>query len=385
MKQRAPRSLEIHGRLLATLVPLTDRFRYRSNCVNRKKPYVLSRFACLRREGQSLILESPLGHARVVLHHSAAAACVAELCTTGCRAKELAASVDGLSAEIALKFLEFLCNAGAISSVYAHGDAAENRDPALDSWEFHDLLFHSRSRVGRHGNPYGRVDRFHLPDEAKPVFKKRMSAHRIKLHSPDIASLCEQDVPFTRVLEERKSKRAQGKKMITSDQLGEFLFRSLRVRSVVNPDGSESTRRVYPCSGAAYELEVYLAIDRCRGVRAGLYHYDPLHHRLEHLAGKNSSVVRLLKTAAATAHTTVPQVLILVTARFQRLMLHYASIAYAAILKDVGVLYQTFYLVATAMGLSACALGAGDSDLFAETAKLNYYTESSVGEFLLNA
>lgn len=385
MKQRAPRRLKIHTKLLATLVPLTDRFRYQSNCVDRRKAFVLSRFACLRREGQSLILESPLAHAHVVLHHSAAAACVAALSTAARRAKDVAALVEGVSVEIALKFLEFLYNAGAISNVDPQGISEEEHDPALRGWEFHDLLFHSRSRVGRHGNRFGRMDRFHSPDEAPPVFKAAMSGHSIDLYHPDIDVLSKQDVPFTRVLEGRKSERSRGKETITSEQLGEFLFRSARARRIVLPDGSESTNRVYPCSGAAYELEVYLALDRCRGVKAGFYHYDSLHHRLEHLAAKNSSVARLLKSAAAAAHTTVPQVLILLSARFQRLMLYYASIAYAAILKDVGVMYQTFYLVATAMGLSACALGAGDSDLFADVAKLNYYTETSVGEFLLNA
>jgi SagB-type dehydrogenase family enzyme len=63
----------------------------------------------------------------------------------------------------------------------------------------------------------------------------------------------------------------------------------------------------------------------------------------------------------------------------------YESIGYSAILKDVGVLYQTFYLVATAMGLSACALGVGNSDLFSDAAKTNYYEETSVGEFILGS
>jgi oxazoline/thiazoline dehydrogenase len=58
--------------------------------------------------------------------------------------------------------------------------------------------------------------------------------------------------------------------------------------------------------------------------------------------------------------------------------------AYAGILKNVGALYQTMYLVATAMGLSACALGGGDSDLFARAAGTRYTAETSVGEFSLN-
>ena len=54
--------------------------------------------------------------------------------------------------------------------------------------------------------------------------------------------------------------------------------------------------------------------------------------------------------------TTAPQVLIIVTARFGRISWKYSSIAYALILKDVGVLIQTFYLMATDIGLGGCAI-----------------------------
>jgi SagB-type dehydrogenase family enzyme len=59
--------------------------------------------------------------------------------------------------------------------------------------------------------------------------------------------------------------------------------------------------------------------------------------------------------------------------------------AYAATLKNVGVLYQTMYLVATAMGLAPCALGNGDSMLFAEATGIDPAVESSVGEFMLGS
>jgi hypothetical protein len=49
----------------------------------------------------------------------------------------------------------------------------------------------------------------------------------------------------------------------------------------------------------------------------------------------------------------------------------------------VGVLYQTFYLVATAMNLAACGLGLGNADRFRRLASTNYFEESSVGEFML--
>lgn len=81
----------------------------------------------------------------------------------------------------------------------------------------------------------------------------------------------------------------------------------------------------------------------------------------------------------------MPQVLITIAARFQRLSWKYESMAYNAMLKNVGGLYQTMYLLATAMDLAPCALGGGDADLFARAAGLDYYAETSVGEFLIGS
>ena len=53
--------------------------------------------------------------------------------------------------------------------------------------------------------------------------------------------------------------------------------------------------------------------------------------------------------------------------------------------KNVGVLYQTMYLVTAAMGLAPCGLGAGNSALFARAAGTDYFAESSVGELLLGS
>ena len=79
-----------------------------------------------------------------------------------------------------------------------------------------------------------------------------------------------------------------------------------------------------------------------------------------------------------------PDLLITLTARFQRVAWKYQSLAYALILKNVGVVYQQMYLVATALGLAPCALGTGDTQVFARASGLAYAKESSVGEFALS-
>ena len=78
-----------------------------------------------------------------------------------------------------------------------------------------------------------------------------------------------------------------------------------------------------------------------------------------------------------------PQILITIAARFDRISWKYSSIAYALILKDVGVLIQTFYLMATDMGLGGCAIGSIDIDLFARMTGIEFHVEGPVGQFAL--
>jgi oxazoline/thiazoline dehydrogenase len=132
-------------------------------------------------------------------------------------------------------------------------------------------------------------------------------------------------------------------------------------------------------------LEFYLTINQCEGLPSGLYHYEPLQHQLTRLRERDRFVESLLNYAIIAARQSNPQVLITLAARFQRISWKYDAIAYATTLKHVGVVYQTMYLVATAMNLAPCALGSGDSDMFAAAAKTDYFAETSVGEFILGS
>lgn len=133
-------------------------------------------------------------------------------------------------------------------------------------------------------------------------------------------------------------------------------------------------------------MELYPIINYCQDITSGLYHYHPQAHQLCRLSGKTEPVEALLKDASLSmGQQGMPQVLIVIASRFQRLAWKYEAIAYALMLKHVGVLYQTMYLVATAMGLAPCGSGSGNSDLFAKAAGADYYAETSVGEFALGS
>lgn len=372
---------------LATAVPIASDYQLSVPVVDwQQKLCMLSRFAYLHQVKGQMVLESPLSKAKVILPDWRGAALVAKLsqpqtCIT------LVSGISEIAEETAQHFLSLLLATQILSVVTASATSLpEAENPILAQWDFHDLLFHTRSRQGRHANPTGGTYRFLGKIEPLPAVKPRMSENVIKLYRPNLESLKTTDVPLTHVLEERHSIRNYHKTPITAQQLGDLLYRSARVKSTIKAEIGEFTSRPYPSGGMLYELELYPVINTCEGINSGLYHYDPLGHQLCQLYDKNKDVEALLKDAwYASGQQDITQVLIVITARFERLFWKYESIGYSLILKHVGVLYQTMYLVATAMNLAPCALGSGNSDLFAKAAGIDYYAESSVGEFILGS
>jgi SagB-type dehydrogenase family enzyme len=384
------------GTRLATLTAVSSSFTSAPARVVAGRRYVLSRFAYLRRQGNEAVLESPLAHARIVLGDCRAAALVAALAAPA-TLDELAGRVGSLEVDAVLGVLALLLRAGMLGEAGLAGadqSKTEEQAPDLQTWEFHDLLFHARTRRGRcdaaYGTTYRLADRLAPPPALKPVMEGPVH----ELVRPDLDRLERDDPPFARVQRQRRSIREfDGARPITDRQLGEFLFRvgratGTRAEDVATPSGpvrQEFVGRPYPAGGGLYELELYVVVQACPPLSAGLYHYDPAGHRLIQLRQQTPEVVALLRDAAESTATPPDtlQVLLILTSRFARVAWKYESIAYALTLKHVGVLYQTMYLAATAMGLAPCAIGGGDADLFARAAGTEYCAETSVGEFLL--
>lgn len=371
---------------LATIIPISPTYKFQFSEVAREKKYILSRFAYCHKEKDQMILESPLSYAQVILADWRAGAIATELAKPR-DSRKLHAKIPGISEETVQMFLSLLWSASVLSEVKEDDTVQEEENDTLAQWEFHDLLFHSRSREGRHDKPVAMTHRFLNKIQPLPAIKPEVSTERINLYKPDIEKLKEVDYPLTLVIEDRKSLRSYGNEPITDKQLGEFLYRSARVRELFFMDNMECSNRPYPSGGACYELELYIVVNTCENIPSGLYHYCPQDHQLGKLCSRNSHVETLLRDArlATAGQQYIPQILIVLAARFPRVTWGYESLAYATILKNVGVLFQTMYLVATAMNLAPSALGGGNSDLFSAAAGVDYYAESSVGEFILGS
>lgn len=362
---------------LATLIPLDSSFILEEKEVDAETSFCLSKFCCVRQEKEKLILETPLTPTQIHLKSPEMSSLI-HLLSQMANLRKLLKTFPSFSEKTLRECLKLLLSAKAICT------AEENENPVYQQWEFHDLFFHSRSRIGRHKNPSGGLFPFRDKIPSLPVLKPKMFSEKIPLYTPDLESLKKTDPSFTEVLEQRASRRNHDIAPLTLEELGAFFFRSARIKKLRASADHELSFRPYPGGGAIYELEIYPLIHNCEGIAKGTYHYDPCDHALYKISPPNAAYEQLLHNAMhSTCMTTLPQVLFIITARFQRVSWKYRSIAYATMLKNLGVLIQTFYLVATSMKLSPCAIGGGDSDLFSSLTGIPYLEEASIGEFML--
>ncbi|MFI9638573.1 SagB family peptide dehydrogenase [Micromonospora sp. NPDC051925] len=345
--------------------------------------YRLSRFAALQHERGMLVATSPLSTLAVGCVDVALGAVLAGA-VQGIGPETVARTL-AVHSDVAGRVLDELVTARIL--VTAAEFDAEVDDAPLAYWSPEELRLHHRSRVGRHALPVGGTYRLRDRFPPQPLPRPHDGGRAIELPLPDLATIAKADPSFTQVVAARHSVRGHDDTAPpTLDQLAEFLHRVQHATVVGEAGGQQVGHRPYPGGGGIYELELYPLVRRCAGLDPGLYHYDSTGHRLEPVAGWGPAADRLLGYArAAGAMTGPPQLVLVVTARVQRLMWKYEGMSYAMILKDAGVLTHQMYLVATAMGLAPCALGAGDSHAFAELSGLDPLVEPSVADFLLGS
>ena len=349
-------------------------------------PVRLSRFAHLRRDGDVLVLDSPRASGRVEVLASCGVelvACLAKAHTATQAAEPLSEDEQFVDVAIAL-----LRAAGLVLPADADGQTAEDVEGHARGWEFHDLVMHGRSRTFRRDLPVGATYRFGTSPNAAASSSPSDGMATIPLARADVESLVAHDLPFTRVLESRRSLRFHAEQPISVATLGEFLFRTARatafgVDSAARPD---PRFRLYPGGGACHPLEIYVIAARCAGLEPGLYHYLATTHELAPIEADADVVERFIRNSAVPMDRgSAQQVQLVFTARFDRINRRYEGNAYALILQEVGALYQTMYLVATAMGLAPCAVGGGNADAFASVIGTDPLEEASVGAFVIGS
>ena len=351
---------------------------------------VLSRFAYLRRRGNAMVLESPRAGALFRIGDPTIASALATLAAPQ-KISRLRRQ-DGFPGMALLGLLLDCQILFKIDAARPDGLRQVEGDDNLVLWDFHDLLFHTHSTEGRQANPLGGLYPYAGLIPPPPAVRPHWPGRKIDLRELSDASTGTVS-PFAGLLHLRHSIRDfDDRQPITLAELARFLNTTARIQSKWKSRADlgeggpmvEYAARPYPAGGGAYELELYLAVANCQGLARGFYHYDADRHALVPIAVRAPEFDALLAGAEfAMGAPAAPQVLITIAARFGRVSWKYSSVAYSLVLKDVGVLLQTLYLMATDMGLGGCAIGTNNIDLFEKMTGIDFHVEGPVGQFAL--
>lgn len=275
-----------------------------------------------------------------------------------------------------LELLQALAKTGLVD-VVPEGERVEN------SWDFHDLVFHTASRLGHGSHPRGAT--FPGGDKPPPPMPALGNTDLIPLRRPTQRFIAPDSLED--VLSRRRSHRSYSRPLL-AQELSEFLHLSCATLHKTETGGEhpyEAQYRPYPSGGGLHSLGVYAVAVGVAELPRGVYRYDSESHGLEPIPVPPGAVERLFADHGLPPFPSpqTPSVLLVITARMDRVAWKYSGIAYSLVLKEVGGLFQTFYLVATRMGLSPCAWGTGDPTAFEAATGIDRMREPTVGEFLL--
>jgi SagB-type dehydrogenase family enzyme len=252
--------------------------------------------------------------------------------------------------------------------------ASRPEEATTNHWDWSSLAFHRRSR-----QPGFQMS----PVQATPAIAPRRSSEAIRLTRGSVETAGD----LASIMDRRRSCRSWPTTPIRRETFSEFLWLSARNRDISGEEAyDEYVSRPYPSGGAAYSLEIYPVISpkAVESITAGVYRYLPDCHYLEPVSMQSGEYLPFLEAAGLSAGSSSPPIVLIITSRFARQSESYGNLAYSLVLKEVGCLFQTMYLVGEFLGLGACALGGGAPDQhFARICHTSDLAEPVVGEFML--
>lgn len=149
----------------------------------------------------------------------------------------------------------------------------------------------------------------------------------------------------------RRSVRDYSAEALTLEELARLLFHATGVTS------SEKHLRAAPTAGGLTPIENYPVVNYVEGLERGLYHYDPLKHRL-HLLKRGDLRGEIAKACLDQDFISEAGVVLVLTAVHRRTAWKYGERAYRYVLLDAGHAAQNIQLEAASMGLGSCPIGA---------------------------
>jgi SagB-type dehydrogenase family enzyme len=217
----------------------------------------------------------------------------------------------------------------------------------------------------------GSLPRHQLNWLKKPkTFKTYPNALKVvKLPNPEF----NKDIRFWNVILNRKSTRKFKDEPITLSQLSLFLF-GMNGLTRIFP---QYAFRTVPSAGGLYPIEVYAVINNVNNLEQGIYHYNISQHSLE-LLKEDDFRIDITKGCLDQQMAFNSAVNFVWTAIIERSKWKYLQRCYRYIYIDAGHIGQNFYLIAEALGLGACTIGAIYDDEINELLEIDGIHETAI-------
>lgn len=267
-----------------------------------------------------------------------------------------------------------------------YDENADHSSLDYEMWTSYELLFHERTRrFGRDkdfGGNFWAASRF-----APPSFEGQsvsLTGNEVVLPRADFSSK-KYAKNFVDCILSRRSSRRYSSSAIPLESISDMLALTSRVLANHVEKDFEYVQKTYPSGGSAYELDIYMIVTNVEGVEPGLWRYFAKEHCMRQVEIADEAALQgIIRSGMhSIGASTIPPIMVLLVADFARIMWKYRKMGYSIILKNTGSFMANTYLVCNALGLGCCAIGSGDSDLFAKATLTNPMGYSTVGEIAI--
>lgn len=190
-----------------------------------------------------------------------------------------------------------------------------------------------------------------------PPFKDYPNAEKIALPKVSRRDAEGRSIERPGSLEEaiarRRSVRDYADGALSLEELARLLYYS----SGINDTRWGIGLRAAPSAGAQYPIETYAVVQAVVALPQGIYHYNVRDHLLERVRSGDFRQA-IMDYGLAQEFLGKANVVLALTAIFQRTRWRYQERAYRYVMLEAGHIAQNLYLMGTALGLGVCAVGA---------------------------
>jgi len=192
-------------------------------------------------------------------------------------------------------------------------------------------------------------------------------AEVIELPKPDKSVLKKSDI-FD-CIGDRQSRRKYTDDPLTLEELSYLLWATQGIKKLM-ANGKVGLRTV-PSGGCMHPFETYLAVNNVKGLKKGMYRYQPVDHKLVKLFTVPSMPRKLTKASLGQTYVGNCAVTFIWSAVPYKTEWRYSLEAKKIILQDSGHLCQNLYLACESIGCGTCAIGAYNQKLFDKLCRLD--------------